>query len=143
MSENKEDLLFTKEIKQKILREIINGNFVNVACSLAGVQNTLYEEWIRLGKKDRLNNIESEYSKFLSEIELAEAMLENYFVKNWYDLAPNSWTACKTFLEKRFKNRWGKITPSKEENVDNENIVLWKKINEKIEKAQNQYNFLE
>jgi len=130
---------FTKETRQKIIRNIKNGNFTDVACSLAGIQNTLYDEWIKQGKKDRLNNFESEYSNFLSQIELAEAELESYFVKNWFELAPNSWTACKTFLEKRFNSRWGNLNSSKIDNVDNENIVLWNTINEKILKAQDEY----
>lgn len=97
----------TPETADKILGLIRAGNYVHIACAAVGIHKDTYYGWRERGKKG-----EEPYASFLHDLELAEAECEVLIVAEQRKAITSSdiqkSTAAMTFLDRRFRDRWGR-----------------------------------
>lgn len=102
---------FRPEIVEKLLGAIAEGNYYDTACAYAGINYTTMQTWIKKGIEE---GPESPYYHFLMQIKKAEQEAEMGMVKQWKKHMPEDWKAIATFMERRWKQKWGR----------NSNIVI-------------------
>lgn len=110
-----------KRIQQKMIKALSNGHYIDVACTLSGISEATYFNWIARGEKEhnRLqrdfeNGIdlvydekEKPYLDFLESTRIASAQAEDsaiIAIRKAYD--KDDWRAAAMFLERRFAKRW-------------------------------------
>lgn len=94
------------ETVQKLLAALTDGNYLQVACRVAGISPQTY-----YNAKQRAE-AGSEAAKLLMEaVEIAQSQAEADIVSHWRKAVaagPQYWAAGATFLERRAPDRWGK-----------------------------------
>ena len=91
----------TPAVSDRICASISAGNFMTVACKLAGIDIDTLERWLKQGRAGR-----EPYVAFAKKFDTAELECEAVLVKIWKDAAPQDWRGAKEFLAKRFPDRW-------------------------------------
>ena len=94
---------FTPEIAQKITLAVEGGMFPAQAAQWAGVSPATYYSWTK-----RARDGDPEFLEFLESIRTAEASSEISNVTRVRGAAGGDWKAAAWFLERRFRNRWGR-----------------------------------
>lgn len=93
----------TDEVQSKIVNAIKRGNFITVACALAGVDRTTYYKWCVLGHQ-RPNG---RYGQFVEAVSQANAECEDRLVNILSDAAMQGDTdAAKHILKCKAAKRW-------------------------------------
>jgi len=94
----------TPDIVERLTEAIRNGNYYESACAAAGISYQTFQNW-----KERGRNAKSgKYLEFLEAVERAEGEAEAKVIAMWQSHMPESWQACRDFLERRYQGRWGK-----------------------------------
>lgn len=94
----------TKAITNIIVKAVEQGNYILVACRLAGIRVTTYKNWMERGLADD----SGKYFDFYEAVMEAEARFETSLVAQIKAQIPESWQAGMTLLERRFPQRWGR-----------------------------------
>lgn len=87
------------------------GNYVEVAAAVAGIDKSTVYRWMAMGREAKSGM----YREFYDEVKEAEAFAENTAVgqvRRAGAIDPRNWTAAMTFLERRFRDRWGRPAPA-------------------------------
>lgn len=96
---------FTKETTEKICQYIQEGNYIDTACRLAGVDYTTMRKWFVQGEAEG----KGQFYEFAEAVRRAEAVAEAERVAciiraGKYD----DWKANAWYLERKYPERWGK-----------------------------------
>lgn len=95
---------YSKEITIEICGYIQDGLTKKDSVALAGLSEERFYKWIK------------QKPEFREQIKNAELNLKKSLTKKIIDSAyskvPNSWTAAATFLERRYRDEWGKNEPT-------------------------------
>src|SRR5260221_873757 len=83
----------TLEVANRICASISAGNFMTVACRLAGIDIDTLERWLKQGRDGR-----EPYAAFAKKFDAAELECEASLVETWKGAAPQDWRASKEFL---------------------------------------------
>lgn len=89
----------TPELQRKLCDAIAAGNYLEAACSYAGVDYSTFTRWMKR-KSKRFRN-------FRNAVLEAEAKAEVAIVAQWRKHMPENWQACRDFLGRRYPDRWG------------------------------------
>lgn len=92
---------YCPEIVEKIAACIAKGNYANVACALAGINDSTYYDWLKDESKPEFSNAIKE-AEALAEQTALEAIQSD-----------PSWQSKAWFLERKFKDRWAKTETQK------------------------------
>lgn len=96
---------FTNEIKDNICEYIAQGNYLDTACRLAGVDYSTFRGWMVKGEHEG----KGEYFEFLRQVRLAEAQAESERVRLILQAGRlDDWKANAWYLERKYPERWGK-----------------------------------
>jgi len=102
---------FTVETKKKILEGIEEGMSITAACPLAGISPETMYGWKRKAEIDK----RPEFIRFFGKIREIEAILQKQILEDWKSHMSTSPSACRDFLERRFKADWA---PEKKVTLD-------------------------
>jgi len=115
--------------KKKLLRALRQGNFIEVACTYAGIGNSTFYRWLEKGKKSQTG----EYREFWEEVQGALAEAEYRVVRTLNTHFKESPQACINFLKARWRNRWGDQIDIGESDGDVKIILTTRRKNDKGE----------
>lgn len=111
-------------IQEKMIKALSDGHYIDVACTLSGISEATYFNWIARGERENsrlqadydngldlvYDEKEKPYLDFLESTRIASAKAENsaiLAIKKAYD--KDDWRAAAMFLERRFSKRWRRI----------------------------------
>jgi transposase-like protein len=89
--------------QQQIVDRVEAGNFRETACASAGVSTSTLRAWLRKGAKGK-----QPFKSFSEALDMAEANSEVAVAEKLAEMAENNLQAAVAFLERRFRERWGK-----------------------------------
>lgn len=97
----------TPETQDRIVTALRAGNYQETAARYAGIDGATFYRWMERGTEET----EGIYSEFCEAVENAKAAAEVRDVA-LIDLAAQdgSWQAAAWKLERKFPNRWGRVT---------------------------------
>ena len=98
----------TPELIKNIESFLKEGNYVNVVCNFLGIDESLFYKWLRKGEKQKSGL----YRDLCQSVKKAESAAEILAVRD-VKAGDKGWTSRAWFLERKFKDRWGR---------DNQNI---------------------
>ena len=103
----------TPDLIAKISRYIRQGNYASVACQATGISERVYYDWLSYAERDDAAGVESIYLQFFHAIKNAEAAHETELASkiSEHALKKDDWLAGITFLERRYRERWGRPAP--------------------------------
>ena len=98
-------LKLTQELQEKLCSHIADGNYLDTACRLAGIDYGTMRRWILQGESD----MSGRFYEFAEAVKVAEAIAESERVRlilhaGKYD----DWKANAWYLERKFPDRWGR-----------------------------------
>lgn len=94
----------TPETQAKILLAIRAGNYLETACSFAGISYNVFRTWILRGQTEKTGI----YHEFMEAVREAEAAIEVQLVGLWRQALPENPAAISDFMGKRWPDRWGR-----------------------------------
>lgn len=101
----------THELQEKICRAVSLGSQFKWACLGSGLRENLGRKYRDQGEIDASMGTKSVFADFYLAVKDAEAQLEMRLVKKWTEALEqkeDGWKGIMAFLEKRFKQEWGK-----------------------------------
>lgn len=98
----------TPEVEQIIVGALSEGNYVGVACTLADVSEVTFYNWVNAADNESPGDLHYE---FLKAVKKASAVAEASSVRQIRS-GDKMWAAHMTFLERRFRERWGRPSAS-------------------------------
>lgn len=95
-----------KETTNKLCKYISEGNYLDTACKLAGLDYSTMRRWILQGEEDK----KGVYFEFANALKLAEAKAEAKRVDNILKAGAlgGDWKANAWYLERKYPERWGR-----------------------------------
>jgi len=95
----------TKELQDKLCGYIAEGNYLDTACRLSGIDYATMRRWILQGEQD----MSGKFFEFQEAVQQAEAVAEAERVRlilkaGKYD----DWKANAWYLERKYPERWGR-----------------------------------
>lgn len=99
--------LFTPDIRAAVLLALEGFHFRESAATLAGIAPSTLRGWLKIGKDDRKAGNDTPYSRFLADVEQAEARSEQKLLEKAGDaaLSLKDMAMIRWLLERRFP-RW-------------------------------------
>jgi len=94
----------TPERQEKICQLLRDGNYISVACKIAGISHKTFTRWLKRGESEKTGK----YVKFVKAVKKAEAENEARAVTIIQQAMPKSWQAAMTFLERKYPQRWAR-----------------------------------
>lgn len=91
----------TRDRRELIVAVLRTGSHREIAAALAGIPLPTLEEWLEKGRDGHAS-----YSRFLAEVEAAEAEAEALLAAYFFDGASRAPDIARRFLEARHPNRW-------------------------------------
>ena len=104
----------TPNVIRKIADFIRRGNYISVSCRASGISAEVYNEWLHRAEADSQAGLEdSIYLQFAFAVKDAEAAHETELASkiSEHALKKDDWLAGITFLERRYRERWGRPAP--------------------------------
>ena len=98
----------TPELIKNIEVFLKEGNYVNVVCKFLGIDERSFYRWLKKGEKQKSGL----YGNLCQSVKKAESAAEILAVRDVKN-GDKGWTSRAWFLERKFKDRWGR---------DNQNI---------------------
>ena len=101
----------TPETQKTLIDALLAGNYIETACTYAGITAASYFIWLVQGRKARALGWQNRYLDFLVATEKAQASAEVGAVALIRLAAKTEWTAAAWLLERKFPDRWGRRVP--------------------------------
>lgn len=98
--------LFTEDRRRKILDALRLGNYRVVSARYAGVSDATFYGWLERSRDERARGMTTDYTRFLEDVEVAEAQAETMLVADLRAQARTNPTATLGMLRVRFRDRW-------------------------------------
>jgi len=108
----------TPAMTAKLVKALKSGITASAACSIVGIANKTYYEWLKKGREGN-GDI---YEKFLIAIEKANAEAEKAMLDIITNHSVKHWQAAAWVLERRFRDRWAKDVPLEKDDDQDDNI---------------------
>lgn len=89
-----------------ILESLRLGNTNRGAAYSAGVTDIAFYQWLKKGREDIEDGIETEYSHFCEEVDRAIEAAKSYALECWRKHMPDDWRAAMAYLERRDKDNY-------------------------------------
>ena len=99
----------TPQVEEILVSTVKKGNYLQTAFNLAGISKETFYTWLKRGE-----NGEEPFLTLLTRLKEAEAKAEVKLVENWQkeintgSAGFNTWQAIATFMERRWRDRWGR-----------------------------------
>lgn len=94
----------TQEIADEIIKLIEAGNYVETAAGCCGIQKSTLYRWLRRGARAKSGL----HRLFCDAVKKADGRAEAAGVVRIRQAGKQAWQADAWFLERRFRDRWGK-----------------------------------
>lgn len=95
----------SEETTKKICKYIADGNYLDTACRLAGLDYSTMRRWVQKGEQEG----KGVYYEFAEALKTAEAQAEAKRVELILKAGKlNDWKANAWYLERKYPERWGK-----------------------------------
>jgi hypothetical protein len=94
----------TPELKDKIVKAVRAGNYIETAAAWAGIHKDTFYDWFHKGQASRAGL----YREFADELEIAWAESEVRDLQTISMAAAENWAAAAWRLERKFPTRWGR-----------------------------------
>ena len=98
----------TKEVKDCIVQNVKNGNYLSVAAQCAGIDRSTHNRWMNRGRVESDAGEDTEFSQYFKEIMQARAFAEADNVLVIRNASRDTWQAAAWWLERTFPDRWGR-----------------------------------
>jgi len=97
----------TPELTENLCRWLRAGNFVQTACDMEGISQSIFYEWMRRGERGwQVDREPVDYVEFLDTIKKAIAQVETVTLHELRQ-GPQNWQAKAWWLERRHPDKWG------------------------------------
>ena len=94
-----------KDRREKFLRAIKTGSYIETALAYAGITRSWFYKHIKLGR----DAVRGDLKEFVEELDEALAFAEMYHVNQIIDASKNGvWQASCWMLERRWPSRWAR-----------------------------------
>ena len=108
----------TEELTEKLFQYISEGNYLDTACRLAGVDYSTMRRWVQRGEKEG----KGIYYDFGEMLKIAEAQAEAKRVSLILKAGEfDDWKANAWYLERKYPERWAKKT-TLDANIKSEHV---------------------
>jgi transposase len=98
----------SKTAQQLICEQLSVGGYIEGAAAYANISKGTVYNWLKRGRKEKEDGVESDYVSFLYAIEIAMEMGAVIHENNVYEHSKTDWRASAWVLERKFAQRWGK-----------------------------------
>jgi len=98
-------------VQERICSAIRAGNYAETACRLAGVSPSTFYRWRTRGEQEESGI----YADFQEAVEAAEGAAESDLVAVIQSAIPNDPRLAMAFLERRFRQHWGRQSKAEKE----------------------------
>ena len=98
------------KIRERLIEALSAGNYQRTSAIYAGVAPATLDSWLNRARHERDEDLDTEYTKLLQDVESAEAEAEVYAVAIIRRSMTDNWTAAMTFLERKKPHEWGRKT---------------------------------
>jgi len=95
----------TPDLQDRLLGLIRQGNYIDTACKLVGLDRTVIYDWLKRGSKD---DPEEPYTSFALAFWEAEGEAEKNVLAIIDKAAAVDWKAAAWKIERRWPERWGR-----------------------------------
>ncbi len=109
---------------EKLVALISDGMTKKIACTAAGISTTTYYAWVKQGKEDEKEGIESLQRKLNEDLLQAESLCELECLKIIKAAKQKDWHACARYLERTRPARYARRTVPPEQRERDELIVI-------------------
>ena len=109
---------------EKLLANIRNGMAKKIACIAAGISTSTYYAWVKQGKEDEKQGVDSLQRQLHEALPQAEALSELEYLKIIKAAKRKDWRACAWYLERSRPERYGRRTVPPEQRERDELIVI-------------------
>lgn len=101
----------TEERRAAILNNLRTGLSVKSAAERTGVSYQTYADWLRRGRGEHPRLRQTQFwADFAAEVDRVLAEAEAQAIRKVHQAADTDWRAAAWFLERRFRERWGRQT---------------------------------
>lgn len=99
-------LKLTPEVQKAICKLIAEGNYLDTACKLVGINFTTFRRWILQGEHD----MDGKFYEFSEAVKQAEAIAESERVRLILAAGKKDgdWKANAWYLERKYPEKWGR-----------------------------------
>jgi len=94
----------TPKLQKRIADLVRAGNYQITACRVCGISEATFCNWKAWGREQQSGI----YFEFFKALQQADSDCEAELVKKWQMCMPDSPSAIKDFMERRFAQRWNK-----------------------------------
>ena len=91
----------------KIVAAIREGNTYACASGCARITYHTFNEWMKQGEQDLIDDLETKFAKFYHDVKEAEKACELEVLGYWKKEMPGNWKACQEYLARRHYSEWG------------------------------------
>ena len=109
---------------KKVLANIRNGMTKEIACIAAGISTSTYYAWVKQGKEDEKQEIESLQRQLHKDLPQAEALYELECLKIIKVAQRKDWHACAWYLERTRPARYARRTVPPEQRDRDELVII-------------------
>ena len=109
---------------EKLLANIRNGMTKKIACTVADISTSTYYAWVKQGKEDEREGIDSLQRKLAEDLPQAEALCELECLKIIKLAQQRDWHACAWYLERTRPARYARRTVPAEKRERDELIII-------------------
>lgn len=106
------------EERHKRLCDLVRaGNWLESAAAMAGVSSAVVRDWCRRGEREAEKGMDTIYTRFAADFELARAASEGHLVMRIVQAASKDWKAAAWLLSRKNPGRFGDKVTNRNENV--------------------------
>lgn len=98
----------TDELQGKIVKAVLNGNYIEVSCRAVGIHPTTYARWMEQGEADEENDRDTPHARFREAVMIANAEAETNALELLRQAMPSDPRMIVEWLQRRFPDRWRK-----------------------------------
>jgi len=107
-SGRKPKIAVDEDLIDDICSVIKAGNYIKTACEYAGIDESTFYRYMKLGEQDVKDEKDSVYSEFYKSVKKARSTAEVRNVAVINKASKESWQASAWWLERSFPDRWGR-----------------------------------
>lgn len=109
----------SKDLISKLSILIKNGAYIETAAAAVGISKDSFYRWLRNGKKEEGSELEKELSYAVMQAS-AISEINDLEIISKAAKSPNGWKAAAWRLERKFPEKWGRLSKGESEVSDTE-----------------------